>query len=179
MEADGAQQPFQNSSFDLIVSNLGINNWDAPQVVLAECFRVAKKGAAIALTTNIKGHYREFYDLFRETLTQMNKTEALERLRVNEDHRGTKESTCELLRGSGFKVVKLVEDSFQIRFLDGSTLFRHSLTRIGFLDGWRSVVGSEEEDEIFAVLEQRLNEVARRRGELSMTVPMLYLEGEK
>jgi arsenite methyltransferase len=179
IEADGARQPFQNSVFDLIVSNLGVNNWDDPQAVLAECFRVAKPGGVIALTTNVKGHFREFYDLFRETLMEMNKAEYLERLGANEDHRGTRESICNVVQSSGFKIVRLVEDSFQMRFLDGSALLTHSLTRIGFLDGWRSVVNPDEEDEIFEVIERKLNEIARRSGELRMTVPMLYLEGEK
>jgi SAM-dependent methyltransferase len=42
VEADGAALPFPDASFDLIVSNLGINNFAHPQAALAECFRVTK-----------------------------------------------------------------------------------------------------------------------------------------
>ncbi len=85
-----------------------------------------------------------------------------------------------MVQGAGFSIVKLVEDSFQIRFLDGSALLNHSLTRIGFLDGWRSVTGPDKEDEIFRVLEKKLNETAQSSGgELRMTVPMLYVEAKK
>jgi arsenite methyltransferase len=42
VEADGALQPFADATFDLIVSNLGLNNWSQPQGVLMECFRVAR-----------------------------------------------------------------------------------------------------------------------------------------
>jgi len=90
IEADGAHQPFVNSSFELIVSNLGINNWSDPRGVLAECYRVAKPLATIALTTNVVGHYGEFYDVFRETLREMNKQERLEKLDAQEQHRGTR-----------------------------------------------------------------------------------------
>src|ERR1700730_6132421 len=42
VEADGASMPFPDGEFNLIVSNLGINNFSDPQAVLSECFRVAK-----------------------------------------------------------------------------------------------------------------------------------------
>src|SRR5262245_60387496 len=63
VEADAARMPFAAAAFDVIVSNLGINNWEDPQAVAAECFRVSKPGARIALTTNFKGHMREFYQV--------------------------------------------------------------------------------------------------------------------
>ena len=179
IEADGADQPFLNSEFDLIVSNLGINNWVNPAAVLAECFRVAKPGARIVLTTNIKGHYQEFYDLFRETLRELNKSEDIERLNAQEAHRGTRESICDLLQKTGWNPVKVIEESFHLRFLDGSALLNHALTKFGFLDGWRSVVNPDEENKVFEIIEKKLNEIAYRSGELRMTVPMLYLEAEK
>jgi arsenite methyltransferase len=66
-----------------------------------------------------------------------------------------------------------------LRFLDGSALLRHSLVRWGFLDGWRHVVESSDEERVFQALETHLNEVAQREGELRMTVPMLYIEARR
>ena len=177
--ADGAHQPFRDATFDLLVSNLGVNNWSDPEAVLAECLRVAKPCARLVLTTNVKGHYREFYDVFRETIRELNRPEQLEKLDAQEQHRGTKESVCDLLQQTGWKPVRIVEESFHMRFIDGSALFNHSLTRIGFLDGWRSVVAPDEEILVFEAIEKKLNEVARTKGELRMSVPMLYLEAEK
>lgn len=179
VEGDGARQPFRDETFDLIVSNLGINNFAAPATVLAECFRVSRPGAHLVLTTNVVGHYREFYNLYREVLRELGKQERLEGLRLQEEHRGTRETVCGSLEQAGFTVVKAIEDEFQMRFLDGSAMLRHSLVRFGFLDGWRGVVKPEEEEEVFALLEGRLNEMAHDQGELQMTVPMLYLEGVK
>jgi ubiquinone/menaquinone biosynthesis C-methylase UbiE len=179
VEADGARQPFADETFELIVSNLGLNNWSQPQAVLAECFRVAKPDAAIVLTTNVEGHYAEFYELFRETLRESERPEYLERLSAQEAHRGTRESLCELLRQAGWTPVKIIEDSFQLRFLDGSALLNHSLTKIGFLDGWRSVLDADDEQRIFQNIEGKLNQAASLKGELRMTVPMLYIEAVK
>jgi ubiquinone/menaquinone biosynthesis C-methylase UbiE len=179
MEADAARQPFADSVFDLIVSNLGINNWTEPQSVLAECFRVAKPDARIILTTNVVGHYREFYEVFGETLAQMNRAESVEKLSVQSAHRGTRESLSRLLEEAGWHLSRVIENSFEMRFADGSALLNHSLTRLGFLGGWRSVVEPEDEGEVFSRVEQRLNELARQNGELRMSVPMLFLEAGK
>jgi arsenite methyltransferase len=179
MEADATHLPFEDRTFDLIISHLGVNNFTDPQAVLAECFRVARPKARIVLTTNPVGHMTEFYEVFRATLRELQKPAYLERLRVNEAHRGTKESISGMLQAAGFRVVKIREDSFQFRYLDGSALFNHILTKVGFLDGWRQVVDPEDEQHIFAILESKLNQIASVQGELRMTVPMLYLEGEK
>jgi arsenite methyltransferase len=179
LEADATQLPFEDATFDLIVSNLGANNFTDPDAVFAECFRVAKSGARIVLTTNTMGHMSEFYEVFREILLELQKPAYLERLRANEAHRGTKEAFSDRLQAAGFRMVKIREDSFYLRYLDGSALFNHSLTKIGFLDGWRQVVDQEDEERVFTLLENRLNQIARASGELRMTVPMLYLEGEK
>jgi arsenite methyltransferase len=179
LEADASQLPFAAATFDLIVSNLGLNNFADPAAVLAECFRVARAGARFVLTTNPMGHLSEFYEVFREVLQELQKPAALERLQAHEAHRGTRESLSDMLQAAGFRVVKIREDRLHLRYLDGSAFFNHFLTQLGFLDGWKRVVDQEDEERVFALLEDRLNQVARAAGELRMTVPMLYLEGEK
>jgi hypothetical protein len=123
---------------------------------------------------------REFYALFHEVLLlELQKPMYLERLRSNEEHRGTKASLCDDLHAAGFHVTKIQEEAFQLRYVDGTALFHHILTQFGFLDGWRQVVDPEDEERVFALLENKLDQIAKARGELCMTVPMLYLEGEK
>lgn len=179
LEADAEHLPFQDETFDMIVSNLGINNFIDPNAVVAECFRVAKPKARLVLTTNPAGHMSEFYEVFRATLKELQKSIYLERLGRNEAHRGTKEVLIDLLQRNGFRIINVKEDHFQLRYLNGSALFNHFLTKVGFLDGWRRVVDPEDETPIFAMLEHKLNQMAIPPGGLCMTVPLLYLEGEK
>ncbi|MEA2573689.1 MAG: hypothetical protein QOH93_987 [Chloroflexia bacterium] len=179
VDGDASAMPFEDARFDLVVSNLGINNFDNPPTVLFECHRVLKPGGRLALTTNVKGHWAEFYEVFRAVIAETGKTRYIQALDANEEHRGTKESVSALLEGAGFRVTKVVEDSFQMRFADGTALFNHTLTQLGFLDAWRSVVEPADEENIFSEVESRLNEIARQQGELHMTTPMLYVEGEK
>ncbi|HMA37476.1 MAG TPA: methyltransferase domain-containing protein [Chloroflexia bacterium] len=177
--ADGAALPFPAATFDLIVSNLGLNNFAQPAAVLAECSRVAWPGATLALTTNLQGHMHEFYAVVRQVLQDSGPPEALDRLAHNEAHRGTRESVCALLQDAGFRVGTVVEESCQLRFLTGTALFQHFLTRVGFLAGWRAVVDPAAEAALFTTVEQRLNALAAHQGSLTLTVPMLYVEAHK
>lgn len=172
-EADGHKLPFRDQVFDLIVSSLGINNFDDPDAVFRECARVARPGARLVLATNVRGHMREFYDVFRALLSGR-WPQYLGRLEENEAHRGTPEALAARIEAAGFRVTRSEIEHFTMRFLDGSALLRHWLV-YWFLLGWRAVVEPAVEREVFAALEERLNAV----GELRMTVPMLYLEAER
>lgn len=71
-DEDATSMSFEENRFDLIVSNVGINNFeDNMEKVFAECFRVAKPGAQIAFTTNPIGHMQEFYDVYQGVLADM------------------------------------------------------------------------------------------------------------
>ena len=176
VEGDGALQPLAAGTFDLIVSNLGVNNFADPAAAFAECFRVAKPGGRIALSTNVTGHYREFYEVYRAVLRETGGAMSLPRLEAQESHRGSKSALRAYLEDAGFRVVRTLEEQFVQRFADGSALLNHWLTREGFIEGWRSVVEPAAEDEVFALIEQRLNALAARDGELRMSVPMVYIE---
>ena len=179
VRADGARLPFPAARFDLIVSNLGLNNFADPPAALAECARVARPGARLVLTTNPRGHMQEFYTVYRELLTEQGRGDYLARLAANEDHRASRATISAMLEAAGFAVARVVEGRFTMRFVDGGALLRHALTRIGFLGGWRAVVDPADEVAIFTALESRLDALARQQGELVLTIPMLYIEGRK
>jgi hypothetical protein len=75
--------------------------------------------------------------------------------------------------------VRTLEEQFVQRCADGSALLNHWLTREGFIEGWRSVVEPAAEDEVLALIEQRLNALAASEGELRMSVPMVHVEARR
>lgn len=177
--ADAAQLPLSNASIDLVVSNLGVNNFADPPRAFAECARITKPGGRLALTTNLTGHFAEFYDVFCATLLALNLADRIPALDAHIAHRGSVESLAKAFEHARFEVERAVEDRFEMRYLDGSAMLRHPLTRFGFIESWRKVVGPDHERPVFAELERRLNERARRENGLRLTVPMLYLEGRR
>lgn len=173
---DAAKMPFEDKTFDLITSNLGINNFTDPAAAVRECYRVMKRDGRLCLTTNIEGHFREFYAVFEAVLKELGLDELLPNLKASEQRRGTDETVRDLLEDARFSVVKIIRDKFTLRYLSGSAFLHHFLTVVGFLPGWRSLVPTEEEERVFSLLEKRLNEQSDWDGELKMTVPMLYVE---
>jgi arsenite methyltransferase len=171
-----ASMPFPNAQFDLVVCNIGINNFPDARAALRECRRVAKAGARLVLTTNAQGHFAALYALLDAILGESGLQRARDALRREQEHRHSKHALMNLLVESGFVVSRCFEASFAMRFADGSALLRHSLVK-WFLDGWRHAVGAANEREVFDILEARLNAAAERDGCVQMTVPMVYLEG--
>lgn len=178
-QGDAADMPFPNSLFDLIVANLGINNFSNPTTVLTECWRVSKPSARVALTTNLQGHLQEFYNVFESTLLDYGNEQAVQALKLHIEQRATITGIATLFEQTGFRLSKVHEESSTLRFVDGSTLLRHYFIKLGFLDGWKSVVDAEQQAAVFARLEAKLNDLARAHGELTLTIPMVYIEGER
>ena len=179
LEADAAKVDLADASIDLLVSNLGVHNFENPSLVLANCFRMAKPGATLVLTTNLTGHMAEFYDEYRETLVELRLPAALAALDTHVERRGTVESICALVIGAGFEVLGVETDSFRIRFADGSALLRHHLIRMGFLADWKALIPQESVEEVFSRLEVRLNAAAARRGDLALTIPMACIRSRR
>jgi len=179
IEGDASSMSFLDNTLDLIVSNLGVNNFDNPQKIFTECFRVAKRGAQIVLTTNPKGHMDTFYLVFVETLKELNREDLMADLTAHIEHRLTSETICQHLEQSGFQIKGLYQESFRLYFLDGTTFFRHALIRDGFLDDWKQLIPKQDQKEIFKALEENLNQVSKSEGTLEMTIPIACISAEK
>jgi ubiquinone/menaquinone biosynthesis C-methylase UbiE len=172
-EGSATKMPFGDASFDLIVSNLGVNNFEDRAAAIRECRRVALDGATLALTTNLQGHMREFYEVFDEILGDDDAVRT--RLHEHIEHRATVANVRQLLESGGFTVTRVVEREAAMRFADGTALFNHYFIKLGFLDGWKKVVPGNERD-VFARLLDGLNAVSRGKDELRLTIPMAYVE---
>jgi arsenite methyltransferase len=179
IEASAEKIPFDDNSVDLIVSNLGINNFENPSAVFKECGRILKPTCKLALTTNLSGHWKEFYEIFYTTLKQIGKNNLIAILKKDEAHRGTMETVCKLFTDNGFKVTRHVEEILEMKFVDGSAFLNHHSVKIGWLTTWMGLFPKEDLREIFTAVEHNLNAHATAKGELTLTVPMAFVEGEK
>jgi arsenite methyltransferase len=162
-EGSANVMPFDDATFDLIVSNLGLNNFDDRAGAIRECRRVSRQGATLALTTNLLGHMREFYDLFATVLDRA----ARERLQNHIEHRATVESVRTLLTEGGFKISRVVEREGSMRFANGEAMLNHYFIKLGFLEAWKEV---EPDRAVWTRLLKKMN------GEVRLTIPMAYIE---
>jgi hypothetical protein len=141
--------------------------------VLAECRRVARACARIALATNLQGTMAEFYAIFRTVLD----ASAVAALDVHVAHRATIPGTLVLLQQAGFEVVRTAEESMAIRFASGTAFLRHSFIRLGFLQ-WRGLIAQSEYADVFERLRAALDAHAAKHGGLELSVPMAYVEAQ-
>ncbi|MBA2607918.1 MAG: class I SAM-dependent methyltransferase, partial [Actinobacteria bacterium] len=99
---------------DLVIANLGLNNFERPTEVFAACRRMLRSDGVLALTTNFSGHMVEFYDVFRDVLADHALDEAVVALDAHVGHRGTYEQLRAMLEAARFEVVE--RHSASVRF---------------------------------------------------------------
>lgn len=167
---DAARLDLASDSVDLIVSNLGVNNFSNAVEVLKECHRVTKPGGGLCMTTNLVGHMAEFYDVYRETLVELGLSDRLASLDAHINHRATLDSLKTMLTYAGFTDLEITTSEFHERFADGTSMLNHFFMRLGFVGGWKSVVSDVDAERVFINLEARLNRIASGKG-LSLTIP--------
>jgi SAM-dependent methyltransferase len=171
--------PFPENTFDLIVSNLGINNFTNPALVIKECHRTLKPNGLINITTNLNGHWRPFYQLFTETLHTLHRTDLIASVHAQEAHRGTVASSSADLQLAGLTITRTFSESFEMRFLDGTAFLNHYFIKLGWLQSWKDLIPATLRQEFFAALEHNLNEHAKKEGCLALPVPMAFIEAQK
>lgn len=174
------QMPFADASFDLIASNNGINNVSDPEAAMRECARISRPGAQLVITVNLPDTMKEFYEVYAGVLRTFRMESALIALQEHiHMKRKPAEWTTRLVERSGFRIERSEEDSFSMKYTDGTTMLNHFFIRLAFLEPWKAVVPAENVHEVFLALERELNRRSDRSGELRLTVPFFCLSAER
>jgi arsenite methyltransferase len=170
------QMPFPDRSFDLVVSNNGINNVQDQEAAMRECARVSRPGAQLVITVNLPDTMKEFYSVYANVLRTLEMTAALTGMQEHiRARRKPAADTVDLISRSGYRVESSEEESFTLPFADGSALFGHFFVRLAFLQPWKDVVPPADTDRAFRQLEASLNRIAEDAGGLRLTVPFLCI----
>jgi arsenite methyltransferase len=180
VEGIAEKMPFADSSFDLLVSNNGINNVQDISKALAECNRVAKKGAQFVFTFNTEESFIEFYDIYREALKECSLKEYNKA--IDEHIYIRRKPLAEIkkkVEEAGFKVKGLQSDIFFYRFADALALFNHFTVQCAFIDGWKEIVPEQHRDKVFSLLEEKINAKALKEGCFTMQVPFITMDCER
>jgi ubiquinone/menaquinone biosynthesis C-methylase UbiE len=172
--------PFADARFDLITSNNGLNNVQDIETAWRQCHRVAKPGAQMVVTENLPESMVEFYDCLRQVYLDMGLDAAIPRIAEQiRSKRKPLDWTLALIRRTGFEVVECRRQEFSLRFASGTAMLNYFLIQIGFLDGWKTIVPEPEHGRVFAQVENRLNELADRQGQLRLTIPFVCIDCHK
>lgn len=172
--------PFKNNSFDLIVSNNGINNVHDIGRTLSECFRVSNPGVQFLMTMNLEKSMIEFYNVFEEILIENNLNEEVGKMKA---HIYSKRKPIDemklLIENSGFKIKNMIEDKFNLRFLNSLTMFNHPFIKYWFLVNWKNILKTEDLENIFQQIENRLDKISKKNGEIGLTIPFVLIDSTR
>lgn len=175
----GENMPFSNEHIDIVISNLGINNFQNPDEVITECFRVLKSKGKLIFTTNLFGHFNEFYSIFAEVLCDLRLESEINNLNKHIKKRHSLEDINAIIKRNKFSVKKIIQENYVMRFVDGSSFFNHYFIKLAFLQDWKEIIKEDNWNNVFLNLENRINNIASKKGEIVFNVPMAYIECEK
>ena len=172
--------PIDNNYFDLIVSNNGLNNCSNQMKVLAECFRTLKPGGQLVFTVNLPGSMKEFYSIFHIVLKEQRLNDAIVKMEehIKEKRKSLKENLNQV-RKNQFTVKRIIQKSFYMRYLNGTSFLNHHFIKLAFLDSWIKIVPTGKRSKIFNILEEKLNSYSRAKGELRLTIPFVCFDCRK
>jgi ubiquinone/menaquinone biosynthesis C-methylase UbiE len=169
--------PFENASFDLIISNNGLNNVHDLRKSLCECSRVAKKGAQLVFTYNTDRTFHEFYNLFRKSLRASKLNSCLKNVdrHIYSKRKPLTEYKATLVK-SGFIVKKVYKNFFSYRFNDGTSMLNHFSIKLSFLPAWKEFIPEKQRVEVFSHVEERMNRSAEKTHGFTMSVPFVTID---
>lgn len=117
--------------------------------------------------------------MYFETISELGFEKYIAQFNEHINHRGTEESVKELLDSNDFRIKTVVKSIYKMRFLNGTAFLNHSFIILGFINSWRNMFEDTEKQIFFETFERNLNRLSRSKGELKLTIPMLYLECTK
>jgi ubiquinone/menaquinone biosynthesis C-methylase UbiE len=172
--------PLESGTIDLIVSNNGLNNVQNLEQVLSECSRICKAGSQFVMTMNLDTTMFEFYDQLERVLREMNLDLSLQKMRehINEKRRPLAEMIS-MIHHHGFVIDDVIHDQFNYKFTNGTAMFNHYFIRMAFMDSWVNIIPADMVDQIFNVIEKRLNEETHMNGGINLSVPFVVINAIK
>lgn len=177
LNAEAENIPLPGNSIDLIICNNGLNNVNDINRTLHELSRVAKHNAQFVFTFNTNKTMSEFYSVFENVLKENNLADEIEKMKqhINEKRKPVVE-ILNLLTENHFIVNEVSYDEFHYTFVDGTTMLNHFLIRLAFIDSWKKIVSPEIQEQIFQLVEKKLNSFSDRQGKLKLSIPFVLID---
>lgn len=172
--------PLDNDTVSLITSNNGINNVTDIPKVLSECSRILKRGGQFIQTMNTDLSMFEFHNQLEQALLELNLIKPIQLMREHiSKKRPPVAKMIELIKSSGFVIKDLEHDQFNYRFADGTAMLNHYFIRLAFMDSWIELLPPDKVEQIFNMIELRLNEQAQISGGIKLSIPYVMINAIK
>jgi hypothetical protein len=78
-----------------------------------------------------------------------------------------------------FVINDIVEDEFCYRFTNATAMFNHYFIRLAFMESWINLLPPDKVEQIFDIIETRLNDQASEQGGIKLTIPFVMINAVK
>jgi ubiquinone/menaquinone biosynthesis C-methylase UbiE len=172
--------PLDNDSIDLITSNNGINNVQDIDKVLSECSRIIRKGGQFIQTMNLDKSMFEFYGQLESVLSALHMDKEIDLMRLHiAQKRPPLDYIISMIQKHGFMVKDLEHDQFNYRFTNGTAMLNHYFIRLAFMDSWMKLLPNDKVEQVFDMIEFRLNEQSQKLGCIKLSIPYIMINSIK
>lgn len=131
---------FAAETFDLVVCNCGLLDFNDRGQGVREMARAAKRGAEVRATLPLRGTFREFYDLYREVLQRFELHDSARRLDDYIAQTPTAEEAAALFWQAGLENVQIDRREVRLLFPSGREFFFHPLIEYCYLQSWKDLI---------------------------------------
>ncbi len=174
LNASAESIPFADNTFDLIISNNGLNNVNNFEIAMAEIKRIAKKDCQLVFSMNTKRTFSLFYNYLKEVLTEFNLEN---QIRIVDQHikekRPSVEKIKKIIYSTGFQLHNIIYSEFFLRYSDGTSFLNSFFIKYAFMPSWIKILPDEKSKAILKEVENKLNLYSSKEGELKMEVPFV------
>lgn len=172
--------PLNDNSIDLITSNNGINNVSDIGKVFSECARLIKPGGQFIQTMNTDKSMFEFYQQLENVLYDWNMHDEIKAIH---EHIIAKRPPVKImiamLQKHSFVIKDLEYEQFNYRFTDATAMFNHYFIRHAFMESWKKLIPKDKMEEVFSLVELRMNRQAKLLGGLKLSIPYVMINAVK
>lgn len=168
---------FEPESFDLICSNLGINNFDNKWENFQRVALFLKPNGDLVFTTNDQRTFQELYALFIESMIELGLDSApfLQEMRDRSGYEEILERTKEI----NLRLFFYKEEIRSLRFSCASALFDYGIIRIAFRHSWEERIGSKDFEKVFEIVKEKIALYIQIHGAFKLTIPVQYYHFQK
>lgn len=171
--------PFDESVYELVVSNLGLHDATQPRLFLRELARVAKPGATILATLPLRGSFGEFYALLATHLE--GRPREAGRLEAHLAAWPDAAAVYDWAADAGLEDIAVVVQPFSILVAGGPDLFFAPVIEYGPLSAWKAILGDhgKEMQAAFNELRDRIDAACQGPLPFVLTVRAACLRARK
>lgn len=165
--------PFDDEVFVSVVSPLFWTDAPDRESLLVDVYRVLHHAGAVLLSTYMKDSFREFYDLYAETLAKFDMLHVVPALQAEQASLLDEAEATALLEDHGFSMCRVLTFELPMEFSGSKDLLSSPLVNALWISRWNAIGGEEAERILWHLREAIDRYFAARPMRLTIRIGLL------